>query len=397
MREEEKAWEMKKAAAQDAAYKFRKLMESDLTPEKVRLVIQHFFCHDDRISAVLRALHKIEMDGKNLYAKMEDGRTFQQWFEEIAYQEYMSKFTYFADPTSMVLEMGSKLAEEGAISWHMLNPSLFVANWREKGVFGVIDGAPGHGKTDFACLLMEEMMKQGIHIKTNIKIDGVQNIFIFTRISQLLKNVLENHKYDDEKPWIAIIDECAQLANKKRAMSERVIQFENLARITRKLGGNLLMIVHNFHRDTPSLLQDWILDGYGQRYIKKGKKVALIELKGENVKFFDFVQNIPPTKLKFYTTDMAAVQFDIDMRKLWDALAEAKRYEDQRKIILQFLKKRRKEGNKKKAKLSPEEIAMKVKEIVESEDISASAAVNRVAKETGIKASTVNSYYYRYL
>ena len=384
MSEDEKAWEMKRAAAQDAAYKFRKLMESDLTPDKVRLIVQHFFCHDDRISAVLRALHKLEREGKSLYAEMQDGRTFQQWFEEIAYQEYMSKFTYFADPTSMVLEMGSKLADEQAISWQMLNPNLFIANFREKGMFGVIDGAPGHGKTDFACLLMEEMLKEKISVMTNIKIDGAP-VFIFTKISELLIEILENHRYDDEKPWVAIIDECAQLANKKRAMSERVIQFENLARIIRKLGGSLLMIVHNFHRDTPSLLQDWIIDGYGQRYTKKSKKVALIELKGENVKFFDFVRNIPPTRLKFYTTDMAAVQFDVDMRKLWDAIAEAKEYEEQRKVILKFLKKK---------KASPNEIAEEVGKIVRKEKISVASAVSKVAKKYKLNPGTVKNYYY---
>jgi len=46
-------------------------------------------------------------------------------------------------------------------------------------------------------------------------------------------------------------------------------------------------------------------------------------------------------------------------------------------------------------KPSPEEIALKVKDLVEKEGMKASAAIKLVAKEHGIKPSTVSSYYYR--
>jgi len=320
--EEKKIWEMKKAAAEDAAYKFRKLMDGVLDVKKCKWIIQHFFVHEDKIAAVLRALHRIEQNGGNLDIKMADGRTFREWFEEIAYMEYVSKFTFFADPTSMVLEMGSRDVEDKAYSWQMYNPNLFIANFRDRGTFGVIDGSPRQRKTSFACLLMEEMIKEGMTIKTNIKIERAPpQIFQFTKISDFLKNVVQHHDYYDPNDiWVVIIDEFAQLSHKKRAMTNRVINFEHLARIIGKLGGSLIMIVHSFEKDVPTLLQSWTT----QKYRKMNKKLVLIELQGERVRFFDYVSNVPDTKLKFITTDMAAVQFDIDMEKLWNAIAEAR-------------------------------------------------------------------------
>ena len=396
MEEDKKVWKMKRAAAEDAAYKFRKLMDSVLDVKKCKWIIQHFFVHEDKIAAVLRALHKIEANGGNLDMKMADGRTFREWFEEISYMEYVSKFTYFADPTSMVLEMGSREVEDKSYSWQMYNPNLFIANFRNRGTFGVIDGSPRQGKTDFGCLLIEEMLKEGMQIKTNIKIEGSPpGIFQFTKITDFLRNVVQHHDYyDPDDIWVVIIDEFAQLSHKKRAMSTRVIHFEHLARIIGKLGGSLIMIVHDFEKDVPTLLQRWTT----QKYRKMSKKLVLIELQGDRIKFFDYVSNIPPTNLKFITTDMAAVQFDVDMEKLWNALAEAREYDEQKEIILNFIKKEKNKVGRKlqSKKSSPEEIAMKVKEIVKNEDVSASAAIKRVAKEFGIKPSTVSSYYYRY-
>lgn len=353
-------FEIKKAAAQEATNKFWKLMLSVLTFEKCERIVTDYFVDQEVIEEVMATLQMIKYEGGNPYSSMvkDDGMEllFVDYFKRIAYQQFTKKFTMFADKMSMVLQMATKLPEDSGMPFFYLNPRVFVENFTKEGAYGVIYGAPRSGKTSFAVSLIDMMIERGLHVKTNILIKDDVDAFYFTKISDFLKDVVENeNKIERKATWVCIIDEAAQVAAREKAMSNRTIYFTNLARIIGKLGGNLILIVHNLERDVPSKILEWIMQGPGQIFHKLDVKTALIELKGSKsdgfINFYDFVKDIPPSPYEFVTGDMAAIKFDVNMEVLWDEIAKAKEYEEQRETILSYLENKGKLKTNKKLEI----------------------------------------------
>ena len=333
-------FKMKGAAAISARERFKQLIEEIKNYNEMYFnfntlyeVIRSYFVDEDIIASWLEFLTHKELNNETL--------TKEEVFNFIAEanMQYAKKFTML-DATSALLEMGAG-EEKDRLNWFTKLPEALVANFELKGTYGCIYGPPRIGKTSLAVNFMKIFADMGIHTITNIKIlDPPQTISYVTKMSDFLRVVIEKNK------WIAILDETAVYVPKQKAVSQRNIDFVNLARFVGKLGGRMLLITHNFEMDVPTPIQAWTTE----KYFKKELKLMWVDLTRQDgkIKMHKYIDNIPDAKefagYEFITQDLAGLHFDVDVDKLLQYIPDAG-YENQKRAIKEFLDKKGKINN----------------------------------------------------
>jgi len=396
-----KVWYRKEYATQGAKHEFERHMSMPMTLDNMEYIIRYFFVDQDVMADWLETIRAIRIIKDNI----NDGNEIRKIIVPVGHDEieltaenidevkknldylfridaniqYAKKITYEVDPTSRVLFMSGSQEQEPDLSWYMIRPEIFTYNFQYSGTYGCIYGSPRSGKTDFACKLMEIFGKKKYQIITNIKINNAPNYIHYTTlISDTIRYMFQYDK------WVMILDETGKDIPKRRALSDRNINFENLARFIGKLGGRVILITHSFERDVPTLIQDWTTE----KYLKKSKKRLWVDLeKDEGIKMHKLFGDVEPTTLEFITEDISGIAFDIDIKALFEkiSMGNGKR---QKEIALKFIE------NKKKKKCSPEEIADMVKEKARRQSVT--EACREVAKKVKLSIETVRSYYYNF-
>ncbi len=382
MSETDTTFRMKQAAAGSAKKRFKELMNTKpFTLDVMREIMYTFFFREDVIMSWENLFNQVEVTGEPLL--MED----IQQFKSDARAQFAQKLTYEVDPTSRVAMMGAQ-EEIGDVSWYVIRPDVLVANFKETGTYGCIYGVPRSGKTSFATKLSKIFAGQGMTVLTNIKMQNHPDKVVYvTTLSELIYYMIT------EDTWVCILDETGSYIEKKRAMAQRNIDFENLARFIGKLGGRLIMATHNYERDIPTKLQDFITETYWKRS-KKRVKVDLNK-EGGHVKFHQTIGNIPDATDSngnpiYITEDISGLKFDVDLDKLLSEIPD-QRGERQNEFVLEWLKEQEKERDRP----SPEKIGGMVAKYAFDNNCSVKKAAQFIANKVGLAASTVRDYYYK--
>jgi hypothetical protein len=319
---------MRRTASADMQANFEKIcMEYPMKVSTAQHATAMFFVQEDYVKVWNKQLAELESNNETELTPQQ-----RRVFIEHLNLQYSILVTEKIDPLSRVF-VRSYNASKHKINWKFPQCLLWNFSFSDKsqGVYGCIDGVPRSGKTSLACTLMPMFNDIGIDVITNIKIRNIPNYIHYVK---LLSDTVK--KMDELDKWVLILDETATFVDKKRALSEGNIDFENLSRFIGKMGGRLLMITHSFSKDVPTRLQDWTTE----RFTKLDKEVAKVVLIGDKFKFNNIVDGIPDATLEYVTEDITSLAFDISIRELLEKcqLVENLKKGDVTKIVDDMLK-----------------------------------------------------------
>lgn len=241
---------------------------------------------------------------------------------------------HVVDHAGGISGLGSMIAEpdEGLRSFKIYNPDILTANLRRKGNFGRINGELDSGKTNTGCVIFEQWLKEDekhVAIGNIAMLREVPGYFYRAKASTLLRTVSE---LPDEKVFLYEMDEGGLNYSKPDQTTKHVRQLDKLMRIIRKLHGSFILIEQR-EESVPNLIVEWARNIY-TCHKTKGHGIITIELRGPELGFRDTVKGFPATGLPFNTDDIAPFNFDIDIAKLFDYMAEKP---EPKKRILEFL------------------------------------------------------------
>jgi hypothetical protein len=226
--------------------------------------------------------------------------------------------------------------------------SLTEELFRE-GTISTLLGLPGAGKTNVATFLMQNAVKHGFHIYTNIhffdfetipkaiemkrlpKLEGKgyerkpEQIYTITTISDLLLGCLTTPKN------ATVIDEGGFFATSSSATSKKVRQMKELSYIIRHLNSSLLIIAQSKGSIVPDLRKTLVK--YQLDIEKKSSKWRELSIKTTTPVFVDGEQDIEFSEIdRIGGVPMASIpwdgyflpkfKFDIDLSAAFDALGE---------------------------------------------------------------------------
>jgi hypothetical protein len=181
-----------------------------------------------------------------------------------------------------------------------------------EGKIGLIDGTMGSGKTDFACTLMEALIKKKqFKIITNIIfLKQEPNIITCSTAKKLLLNLVETDK------TVVVLDEAGLWFSSKEGMTKGNRQLEKLIMLIRKFRSNLIFIAQSY-RYIPPIVKDF----YTIRASKTGKTVMRIYIRNNGKHMEDKIRDVWPTSLSFDSYSIPYFDFDINLEKLFNSVA----------------------------------------------------------------------------
>lgn len=225
---------------------------------------------------------------------------------------------HIADKVGGVSGVGSMVFDEQAKmrSWKIYNPRILTANFRE-GNFGRFAGLPRKGKTNNACVWMEQWAADGNIAFSNILPDPDAPVdpryqyvrdamALFLAVSTLPEGVL----------WTFVHDEGGLMYSKADAATRRAKDLDKFARVIGKLHGNYI-IIDQRPESVPTIIQDFATSLF---YCEQ-PGVMDIELRGPNLAFRDRVRDFPKTTLPMQTYDIAFFNINVNIVKMLDALS----------------------------------------------------------------------------
>jgi len=206
---------------------------------------------------------------------------------------------------------------------------IFWLQWATTGNNGVITGAKGSGKTDFALLLCEIAKRNGWEIITNVKISdpGFENSYVST-FSELMEKVVVNAlKYEEEKRdtkkshTLILLDELKVGGiRKKTTMHSETLNFDQFEALTRKFSADVLLIWHE-DREIPTEIYsqtNFLAKKLGGTDKPELRKWGFFQFwTGENMDTY-YVRDIPKTNLHYDTRDIAPFILDISLSEILD-------------------------------------------------------------------------------
>jgi hypothetical protein len=229
-----------------------------------------------------------------------------------------------------------------------------------------------------------------LHILSNIVLkEQMEQVHFTPTLSELVRQMIEN------TGWIAILDETATFAPRKRALSTQNIDFENLARFVGKLGGRLVLITHDMSRDVPPILQSWMSEQY--KKLDLTSMIAILSKPG-GLHMNRIIGNIPDCNLSFITEDITSLKFDISIKGLLSDIQTMKGTErdEQRNAIGDWLDNQNKSEPEKKQEqektVSRAQQAFDMVTGLVKRGVSKMRAYAKVAKEMDVTAETVRQY-----
>lgn len=189
----------------------------------------------------------------------------------------------------------------------------------DEGVIITIYGNPGSGKTDFGLSLLRFAPNKniGINVKTDLK-----NAIIIHNDIELFNLFL---KYRNN--IIFFIDEAVLIANAKEALSKEAKNIDVLMAMIRKLRASAVWVIQR-----NELMNKTIRDLSSILIYKPTKDKSEWDIEGDVV----IMDNIPGSKymgIKYDTYSFAGFTFKLNLKKLFNKLAEMDEYEDSIKLL----------------------------------------------------------------
>ena len=209
----------------------------------------------------------------------------------------------------------------------------------------IMTGAKGSGKTNTACVWMEQLVAHGYAIYTNIPFfdfDRIQeakdrdkltkyidyqakhqNIHVISGLYELLKGLVKKGKK------VTILDEAGIHASSSQPMAKLTVAIKNLAYIIRHFDSSLMLITQTEKSISPTLrndLADWkIKTERYQRYMSIGKRALSTDEYGNE--FIDFpieweINNVPHSTFPYDSVFPTGFIMDIDLKEVLDALSK---------------------------------------------------------------------------
>jgi len=189
------------------------------------------------------------------------------------------------------------------VTWGRYNHDTITDKFRE-GKFSYIYGVPDSGKTHFAVLIIELLLKKKYNVITNINITSKhENLHIVKDILTALEIAISN------KRSVLILDEMSIFYNKKKAMSKSNINIEILMKLFRKFHLSFCVVNQDAVGITP------LMQNFAEKniiFFKGSKKTVKIKESDFNVS----LSGVPETKLVFDTYDIGYFKMDMDLSSL---------------------------------------------------------------------------------
>ena len=204
---------------------------------------------------------------------------------------------------------------DGHPAWSIFNPNILVDNFRSPGEFGYINGLPGAGKTNFACVIIQQWLQSGCVI-SNIRMKSpTPNYYFIHKFTALLKAIVEIRK--ENRNWLLVLDETGLYWLKAQAQRGTNIGLDKFLRILRKLGGCLIAIEQR-EEGISSTLQAFSTQHF---LCIKPPGLVNIDLKGPVHKHNTWIKEFPQTSLPFDTNDPAYLDLNVDIDELFEVLS----------------------------------------------------------------------------
>jgi len=216
----------------------------------------------------------------------------------------------------------------------------FWTKWMTGGMSGYLTGAKGSGKTNFALLLCEIAMKTGFEIVSNVFVDDTRfkNGYIDS-FGKLLIRVIDNEL--SEKKSLILLDEMTVSGmRKKRTMAKETLNLDEFDRLTRKFDSNTLYIWH-LDSEIPTEVQQnasFTAHKFGDTSNTSDRKRAMIVFRNNGIDLVFHVNNIPETKLRYDTKDIAPFVLDVPLSEVLKKTVEFQQRERNNKDLLRAIK-----------------------------------------------------------
>ena len=231
----------------------------------------------------------------------------------------------YTDPLTVIAAMNynSQIYSE----FDDYNTKVFIKPFlKHNGIIVQCSGLMGTGKTDFALKLAEMLLEHGFVVITNIKCDEasqisrgqivpgkIENLFMVTRMTDLLLHCIEMRK--QERNVVIIFDETSIFYNRQSASTRENIALGVFLRLIRKFAASCVLI-EQIDRGLSSIADNLMVGSY-HKIAKKNLHYSTSTLdKNYNL----FVENTPPTSIKFDTLDFAGFNIDIDFKVMMEEI-----------------------------------------------------------------------------
>ncbi len=226
----------------------------------------------------------------------------------------------------------------------------FTESIFHEGVISTLLGLPGAGKTNVAVFFMENAVKHGFYIYTNIHFFDYETIPEALKLGKLPK-LLKGQRYNRKPEHIqtittisglllgclktpknvTIIDEGGFFATSSAATSKKVRQLKELAYIIRHLNSSMMIIAQSKGSIVPDLrktLLKYQLDV--EKVSPKWRELSIktsvpVMQDGERVlemKEIDRIGGIPMATIPWDGYFLPKFKFDIDLTEAFDELGE---------------------------------------------------------------------------
>lgn len=235
---------------------------------------------------------------------------------------------HIADRIGGITALGSMVFEPHVSidSWRIYRPDILTENAVE-GSFAIMAGMPRMGKTSGGGYIMEQDVKVGKVVISNILIRAPVEGYRYVKDAKALFETIGSIPAGTK--WRFVLDEGGLVANKKDAMTKRVKELEGLFRVMGKLEGSLLFIEQR-PESVPTILQEWSRS----RFYAIEPGLMFIDLDGPNLRFRRTVRDFPPTSLPYDTRDVAYFPVNINTAALFASISGAN---DQKEAIREFM------------------------------------------------------------
>lgn len=211
------------------------------------------------------------------------------------------------------------------------NRAIFIRPMlKQDGVMYHIWGIPGYGKTDFALLQIEEILKHDFTVITNIyspvanllrfgniipsKVETMPNFYRTVRMSDLIyKMILE---IELGHHTLVALDEISAWMHKQDSGTKENIDFSRLIRLIRKFNGNVF-----FLEQIDEGLSAVINEMLRAKFYKEGQKKVHFMTRFEEKNYNLYLENVPRTKIPFKTGDFAGFIPDVNFKHMFNKIA----------------------------------------------------------------------------
>ncbi len=193
------------------------------------------------------------------------------------------------------------------------NPEFLVRNFDE-GTFSMISGPPGGGKTNLACVMIEELIKKGFVCMGNIKmikpmsnelpasiedvnrpvVEGFTPVFNSQQYADAIKHALKM-----DKRWVMVFDDTMNYWFKTKAISNENVAQDQFTTVVRHYKGNLVLISQR-EQAVSTTVQDFVRNWFVCPGPEKSGNVR-IGLGGPNITLHRDVKGVPLTVLPYDT------------------------------------------------------------------------------------------------